>query len=58
LGVISVLAGLAVGFLLVKRLFGREVDQPADVATFDFYVEAGSVENTGLANSVREQHIQ
>jgi hypothetical protein len=56
-----VLVGLVVGFWVVKRLFGREADQPADVATFDFYVEADSADPVEAADSVapvKEQHVQ
>ena len=68
LGVLSVIAGLAVGFWVVKRLFGRnglfggtKDEQPADVASFDFYVASSDDDPTQTAmisDRVKARHTQ
>jgi hypothetical protein len=40
LGVFSILVGVVVGFVIVRRLFATKQEiEPVEVATFDFYVE-------------------
>lgn len=62
LGVLSVIAGLAVGFWVVKRLFGRvKEEEPADVASFDFYVASAADDSAGStapSDSLQAQRVQ